>query len=102
MFLKTPYKVCNITNLIIAQKNKNKIIITPPNHLTFDVLFSATAKLIVVTFKRRRRANTVIPANTAMPMFLDNCDRNAHMAERELLCERAATLRGDLTIYYRN
>ena len=50
--------------------------------------------LIVMTFKHRRRVNTAMPANTAMPMFLPigrpKCTYG-NIADSEFLCVRVAT-----------
>ena len=34
---------------------------------------------VELVLKRARRVNTVMPVNTAMPMFPTSFDRNAHM-----------------------
>ena len=44
-----------------------------------------------MTFKRQRRANTAMPVNTAMPMFLTECP-HGNMAESKLLRVRVAIL----------
>ena len=36
------------------------------------------AYLLVMKFKHRRQANTDMPANTAMPMFLTSCEVEMH------------------------
>ena len=35
--------------------------------------------ILVMTFKRRRRANTAMPANIAMLMFLTSCETEMHI-----------------------
>ena len=43
--------------------------------------------LLLMTFKRRRRANTAKPTSTAMPIFLTSCNTEMHVWKygRELI-----------------
>ena len=57
---------------------------------------AAFAGILVMMFKCRRRGNTAMPENTAMPMFLTICEKCTYrnMAVSELLCVRVTTLLG--------